>query len=323
MEKWGIEKLKTQGGLRTVQEGGRDDLFLVCASYEPRAVAAAELLGSQYRAKRGIIYVNKEFLEGPPKDKTKSSLAHLENILKNHCDVVVTAEGSWLDPKVQLDSLKEALLTNSDETLEALITLDTTGFNREALLAAAALLRLRFPKSHMRALYVSPKDHGEWLSRGFRCIRNVMGFAGVQRSSQPTVLAVLSGFEPERTLKIIEEHEPIKVLMGIGDPPTEQRFLERNINEQKLVLASQDVEKFSFPADSIKGCWECLENLLKPFFVDYNLILAPMSTKLSTLAVFATALRHPEIQITYCLPGEYNIDSYSTGADALFIDEIP
>lgn len=324
MKKWQIEELKKAGGLATVRHGVKDDLFLVCASYEPRAIAAAECLDKQYQSKRAVIYINKEFLEGPGKEKTKASLDRLKTLLSDRCDAVTTAEGSWLDPISQLSSLREALLTrDSGEALETLITLDTTAFNREALLTATAVLRTHRPKSRIRVLYVSPKDHGEWLSRGFRCIRNVMGFAGTQSSSRPTILAVLSGFEPDRTLKIIEEHEPAKVLLGIGDPPTAEHFLVRNMGEQQLILARQDVEKFHFPADDIKGCWEYLERLLGPYLSHYNVILAPMSTKLSTLAVLLLALHHPEIQITSCVPGEYNIDSYSTGADALFIDEIP
>jgi hypothetical protein len=324
MEKLEIEKFKAQGGLRTVRSGLPDDLFLVCASYEPRTVFVAESLAPEYRSKRGIIYVNREFLEGPGKDKTKSNLDRLNEKLLEHCDAVSLVTGSWLDPKTQLISLKDALMPiESEYPQEAIITLDTTTFNREALMIAAVLLWIRFTKSHIRAIYVSPKDHGKWLSRGFRDVRNIMGFAGIQRTSQPTILAVLSGFEPERTLKIIEEHEPTKVLLGIGYPPTAPKFFERNINEQKLILARQEVEKFSFPADNIEDCCKCLENVLKPYLGKCNVILAPMSTKLSTLAALLIALHHPEIQITYCIPGEYNTDEYSIGVENIFIDEIP
>jgi len=336
MNKWEIEQFKAQGGLRTVRDGIPDDLFLACASYEPRTVAVAELLASEYRSKKGVIYVNREFLEGTRGERTKLNLNRLNEILGQHCDVVNLVEGSWLNAKDQLISLRDALVPGNCEqqsvsaksalTQEAVITLDTTTFNREVLLTTAVLLRTRFPKSDIRAVYVSPEDYGEWLSRGFRCVRSVMGFPGILQSSRPTVLTVLSGFEPERTFKIIEEHEPAKVLRGIGDPPTTPKFLKRTegiVNEQKLIMARQDVEEFRFPADNIDDCWKCLENLLTPCLAAHNVILAPMSTKLSTLAAFLVAEHHPEIQITYCVPGEYNIDDYSIGAKDLFIAQIP
>jgi hypothetical protein len=203
------------------------------------------------------------------------------------------------------------------------VTVDTTTFNRESLLTAMALLRNHFPASKIRVAYTSPQKHGEWLSQGYRSVRNVMSFAGIQQSSRPTLLVVLSGFEPERTLKLIEEHEPSKVLLGIGDPPTNQQFLQRNLDEQKLILARQEVEKFSFPASDMLLCRDSLETLLQAYLKSHNIALAPMSTKLSTLAVFLVAEEHPEIQVTYCVPGEYNTDSYSSGADSVFVGELP
>lgn len=154
-------------------------------------------------------------------------------------------------------------------------------------------------------------------------MRNVAGFAGIQHPSRPTLLAVLSGFEPERTLRIIEEHEPVKVLLGIGDPPADHSFLERNVNEQKLILSRQDIEEFKFPADNIKRCWDCLENLLTSYLDGYNVVITPMSTKLSTLSAFLVGECHPEMQISLAVPGEYNTVHYSEGVKSIFIDSLP
>jgi len=150
-----------------------------------------------------------------------------------------------------------------------------------------------------------------------------MGFSGIQDPNRQSVLVVLSGFEPERTLKLIEEHEPARVLLGIGNPPTDQRFLERNKTEQKLVLARQDVQRFDFPADDVIECESVLSNLIKPLIPRFNVVLAPMSTKLSTLSAFLVATRYPELQLTYALPGEYNLNSYSSGAKAIYSLEFP
>jgi hypothetical protein len=325
MKVWGIEELKSLGGLRGTREGNApDDLFLVSASYEGRTLAAAQSFAPDYRAQKGIIYFNKEILRDPNNDNAKINLDNLTEMLNRHCDVIDQVEGSWRDPRLQLIALRKAIApADAGQPTDLSITIDTTTFNRESLLTTSALLRTHYPDSTIRVLYTSPNKHGEWLSHGFRHVRNVMSFAGIQQSSLPTLLVVLSGFEPERTLKIIEEHEPSKVLLGIGDPPTNQQFLERNLNDQKLILARQEVEKFSFPTSNITECWRCLETLLDPYLKSYNITLAPMSTKLSTLAVFLTAERHSEFQITYCVPGEYNTEDYSAGADKIFIDELP
>ena len=323
MTKIKIEIFREQGGLLTVRDGKPDDLFIVCASYEPRTIAIAESLAPEYRTKKGIIYVNKEFLEGQEGNITNSNIERLREILKKHSDKVDVVEGSWLDAKVQLYSLREALKGNDEELSEATITLDITTFNREALLTLMALLRAYYPKTELRILYVSPASQDDWLSRGFRMIRNVMGFPGIQRSSRPTVLILLSGFEQERASKIIDELEPTIVWLGVGIPPTDPKHLERNLKEQKLILSRQEVQKFCFPADNIMGCCKGLENIAKKYLKNYNIVLAPMSTKLSTIAAFLTAEKYTEIQITYCIPGEYNLSNYTRGEDTIFIDTIP
>jgi hypothetical protein len=203
------------------------------------------------------------------------------------------------------------------------VTVDATTFNRESLLVTVLLLRTRFPDSRIRLLYASPAEHGSWLSRGFRAVRNVIGFAGTQYPSRPTLLMVLSGFESERTLKLIEEHEPTLVLLGIGDPPTRKEFLFRNEAEQRLVLARQGVHKFSFPTNDLDACHAALVKELSGYAASHNIILAPMSTKLSTLAALTVCEQYPQAQITYCLPGEYNIDEYSSGVTTIYETMMP
>lgn len=325
MRHWSVDELRKHGGLHTIRVGSvPDDMYLVSASYEDRTLTVAQSLAADYKATRGVIYVNEELLADSQGDRVRPHLEELKQILLSHCDAIDLVEGSWLDPKRQLLALRRALVTSGYEPMQDFaVTIDTTTFNRESLLTAVALLRNHFPASKIRVSYTSPQKHGEWLSQGYRNVRNVMSFAGIQQSSLPTLLVVLSGFEPERTLKLIEEHEPSKVLLGIGDPPTNQQFLQRNLDDQKLILARQEVEKFSFSASDMLLCRDSLETLLQPYLKSHNIALAPMSTKLSTLAVFLVAEAHPEIQVTYCVPGEYNTESYSSGADSVFVGELP
>jgi hypothetical protein len=146
----------------------------------------------------------------------------------------------------------------------------------------------------------------------------------VLRSNRPTVLVVLTGFEPDRVTKIVEEHSPDKVLLGFGNPPTKQSFLERNIAEQrKVVFSKQAIEEFEFPANSIEECYNCLDKILAGCLSINNIILAPMSTKLSTIGAFITVEKHPEIQLTYCVPGEYNTEDYSRGKSTIFVEMLP
>ncbi|MCJ7634160.1 hypothetical protein MUP77_17450, partial [Candidatus Bathyarchaeota archaeon] len=316
---------KNNWQLSNINSKERDSAIIVCASYEPRTTAIAERLSGQYRAHASLIYVNEEFLSGPAGKKTTNNLNILKTILSKHCNIVHIVTGSWLDPKKQLEKLKEGLsqaIESTDGSIAKtkVVTIDCTTFNREALLVVSSLTRVYFGVEDCRIVYVVPDRLGDWLTRGFRCVRNVMGFSGVQRAARPTALCVLSGFEGERVVRLIEEHEPNKVLLGLGNPPTAIEFFDRNQKEQQLVLARQGVEKFEFPADSILKCTERLEDVVSGYLKDYNVILAPMSTKLSTLACMLISLRHPEIQITYCVPGEYNVEDYSSGIRDIIVE---
>jgi len=314
-----LEILKTTG-LTTVRPGVADDLYVVCASYEPRAVVVSGILGTTYRARTGVIYVNREFEDGPGGNMTRASIQTLHARLRACCDTVSLARGSWLDAREQIRALADAFTTGPVNS----VSLDVTTFNRESLLHAVGMLRMRFPACQLRVIYASPAKYGDWLSRGFIGIRNIMGLGCVQHASWPTLLVVLSGFEPERTQRAIEEYEPELVLLGIGDPPTSSAFLDRNVQEQcRFTFDKQNLEVFTFPADSAAGTRDQLQALTDRFMSTHNVVLVPQSTKLSTLGSYLFAEQHPEVQVSYCIPAEYNTAGYSEGVGDLFEERLP
>lgn len=308
--------------------GAMDDLFIACASFEPRCTAAAERLSPQYKAHTAVIYVNQEVLDPSEANPVQQNLHRLRALLDQRSDKVLVAEGSWIDVKRQVVSIRETLFGIDSFASIRSITIDSTTFNRESLLTTVALLRENLPAAVIRIIYVSPSAHGEWLSRGYRTIRNVLGFPGVQNSSLDNALVILCGFEADRALRLIEEHEPTLVQLGIGDPPTHADFLSRNLSAQeeilsKLVLRRQEVRRFQFPTASISACCDYLDSAIAPLLPRYNVVIAPMSTKLSTLAAMLIAEQYRQIQITYCVVSEYNTALYSQGATTAYIEKLP
>lgn len=317
-----LEDLINGGGVRPILAERRDDVFLVAASFEPRSVALTNGLALDYRAVRSFVYVNDDFLVTPGADAMKTAIAALQANLEPKSDHFRIIDGSWENAGVQVEAIRNAFAEITPDKTPVTVTIDCTTFSREALIVCLAMLYSHCPAAQVRVAYVSPDIHGKWLSRGYRKVRSIVGFSGVQQASRPNVLIVLSGFEGDRTVKLIEEYEPTQVLLGFGDPPTIPSFLERNLSEHKLVLGRTDVKDFRFPADSISDCTAAVEKLIEPLLERCNIVIAPMSTKLSTLAVFNVAERHREIQLAYCLPGEYNYADYSTGTSRVFIEDL-
>lgn len=315
-------QLDLTGGARpSLFENERDDLFVCCASFEDRSLTAVRCLHKSYFASRGLVYVNAEFAK--MHNTTRSHLYAMIAGLAVRSERIEVSEGSLFDVRLQLEALKTglSLLQDSDIAYRT-VTIDATTFNRESLLLLCGLLSSGETRPAIRVLYTSPMRHGDWLSRGVRKVRNVIGFAGTRDPQLPTALVMLSGFEGERALKIIEEHEPAKLYVGVGDPPTSDEFLSRNVSEQHLVLSRQDVERFYFPANDIDGAYKSISSIITRCEGVFNVVIAPMSTKLSTLAVLRVAVERPEVQVTYCVPGEYNTVDYSVGERRLFVDQL-
>jgi hypothetical protein len=317
-----LKDLIDQGGVKPILQDQKDDVFLVAASFEPRSVALTTALAPDYRATQSLVYINEDFLATPGGGAMEGASTALQANLEPKSDQFHLIRGSWEKVDVQVEAIRSAFAGIDPGKEPVRVTVDCTTFNREALIVCLAMLYSQFPKAQVRAAYVSPAAHGEWLSRGYRRVRSIVGFSGLQQGSRPTVLIVLSGFEGDRTVKIIEEYEPSQVLLGFGDPPTTPSFLTRNLSEHKLVLSRTDVKDFRFPADSISDCTTALEQLIQPLLRSANVVIAPMCTKLSTLAVFNVAERHREIQLAYCLPGEYNYFDYSAGTSRIFLEDL-
>lgn len=320
-----IREFAEQGGLKPLSSSDPDDLIFLSYSFEPRALAIVNQMTAAYKARIGVVYYNEEILAAKLHTSTRDAFRKMQYQLADYVDSVVQTKGSLRDPRVQLAGFRE-LFSKLDSDLIRNITIDSTAFNRESLLIMFGLLDNYFPSAKKRVVYVSPDGYGEWLSAGFQQVRNVIGLGGLQDPTKRTLLAILYGFEHHRAIKTIEEYEPSKVLLGFGGNPTEVEFLKRNLEEldkvKTLALSQQDVSDFEFPADSISGCATRLEDVLRPYLDSHNIVVAPMSTKLSTISAYLLAKKYPQVQISYCAPAEYNIESYSKGAKSVFIEEL-
>jgi hypothetical protein len=322
-----VGEFAAQGGLKPILPSDPDDLLFVACSFEPRASTVVSQLTDAYAARVGVLYYNEEILTAKLQLSARDALHKMRRTVTDHVEALVEIKGNLRNPSAQLNSFRELFGGKRiDPDSVKNITVDSTAFNRESLLILFGLLDSYFPSAKKRVLYVSPEGYGDWLSTGFQQVRNVIGLGGLQNPAKRTLLAVLYGFEHHRAIKTIEEHEPSKVLLGFGGSPTEVEFLKRNLEEldkvRKLALSQQEVQEFEFPADGIATCAARLEEVLALHLESYNLVIAPMSTKLSTLSAYLFARKHPQVQISYCVPAEYNIESYSQGAKTVFAEDL-
>lgn len=349
-----FESFVAHGGLSPVDGAVADDLFLTCASFEERCTGVAQCMIGNYKVKRSAIYVNSEF-KGLA--RTRENILNVESKLRIvSSDYSGIRVGSWADSVEQFRVLRELIAPRGVNKDVVRVTLDITTFNRESLLSCLALLRWAYPNGLIRLAYVSPKEYNPvgkmvikaleeevgghtkhldatdinkhlWLSRGFRCLRNAIGFPGLQRQNLPALLILLPGYEIERALTIVNAIEPVKVMLGKPTDATRDVFYERSLDAKaqmvSLFKSRQPVFEFDFSCKCVEATIEAIAEIAKNHYDTHNIYVTSLSTKPTLIALFLTVLKFSRIQITCSVPRDYNIDDYSIGTHEVSFFMLP
>jgi hypothetical protein len=152
----------------------------------------------------------------------------------------------------------------------------------------------------------------------------VLGFPGNLRPSRRLHLLMLVGFEHERAKAVIEAFEPSILTLGLGD--LHQSVSSAHYESNKIFY--EDVRKFVERRASLGGAvrqfsFSCVDPELAKSAIlaqadelpEYNTVICPMNTKLSTLGAALAATERSDIQICYSRAIEYNEVGYSTPSD--------
>ena len=209
------------------------------------------------------------------------------------------------------------------------IIFDISTFTREMLLIILKVLDYFEFLKHTSFVYTPSKSMNKnWLSKGVLNTRSVLGYAGDFDLNNETHLVVLSGFEIERSIEAIEEYEPthLTVLSGNKLSSYSGAYYERSkelVDTLKTHYGSSVSSEEIDITDLGKLKSYFLEFLSSDRFRDQNIVIAPLSNKISTLALGLAILEFKRPQVIYPQPAEYNMNGYSEASDEyyLFINE--
>lgn len=216
------------------------------------------------------------------------------------------------------------------ECPEKALVIDITSLSHELLVVLLGILNSLQVMNRVTLLYVGAAEYSfnapgdaVWLSRGVRSIRSVLGFPGTMLPSKKLHLVVLAGFEVERASEVIVRYEPASMSIGLGK--RDQSVSDGHYDKNKLFFDrlnqfvkeqdadNQEIHHFEFSCvDPLLTKNQLLSHIdsLKALG-DKNIVICPLNTKLSTVGVVLAAIEHPEIQICYAEPDEYNTEGYS------------
>lgn len=289
-------------------ELGEVSCFIGCLSFEDRCVSIMNSLELN-KISNVILFYNKEFAVETLRYREKAP------------DKASFFELSTFDPIVTTDALIEAVrsISPSDK-----VVIDITTFTRESLLILLRVLEFTKCDVGSVSLLYTPASfmNEDWLSHGVLKFRSVIGYPGGLSPDKQLHLVVMTGFEVERARKLIDEYEPAKISIGIGD---ENESINRNLYkrnkrfvEQLSNYYSDTVEHFSF---SLKDPYLAKESLRKHInkYPGYNTVIAPMNNKVSTIAAGLYGIENEDVQLCYAQAEEYNIQNYSTAADTCYV----
>lgn len=151
----------------------------------------------------------------------------------------------------------------------------------------------------------------------------VEAFSGHRSGDARTCLAIFAGYEVHRSSGTIDAINPSLLLLMYGVPGAEQLAWRTDLSkklhakfETTRRCATEEVSTL-FVQDSLN----ILEYYYNYLIDDYDLVLAPICSKMHSIAAYMFWERYGEIQLSFPLPIGYNISHRPKGiGTAYFVD---
>ena len=292
--------------LTRLNEYGPDDLFICCASFEARCISSTSKMGADFRIRFGVIFVMDEPLY---KKQVDTNLFRLQSELGKR-----TAEGVFVitcqkenpvEGIIQLKNVwRQCKPKNSEEPF---ITIDISGFTKIYLLALLHYLVIDLNLGIPRMLHTTQKYLPTKLTQGVNQITTVPNFFGSTSLEKETILILLLGFEPERSLAVWKQFNPSKTIALITSPPRygNQNYIKYAQENNSYLLSQPSVEVRNVPADNPYAVRGVLEAIYKDTRGSFNMVIGPFGTKPQVVGVFLFCLEHPKVEVVYSFPVQY------------------
>ena len=282
------------------------DLFVCCVSYEERCLDIANAIASGL-IRNAIVAenVNHASLHG----------RNLPKIIARFAGCMTHAATSTEDPIRTADALQAALRAYPNASR---VVIDISTFTHEALLILLRLLATEARSAEY--LYSAAGEYSvgdppgqKWLSRGIREVRSILGYPGLMVPSRKSHLIILTGFEHERATELVRHYEPSVVSLGIstsqvGDGRHHEDAEQNALSSVRAFFPHS--EEFAFDCFDPVGTADAIRTRMAAT-PDFNVVLASMNTKLSTLGAGLLAGADDRVQLCYAQAVLYNYLRYS------------
>lgn len=295
------------------------DLLIVSSGFEDRSLSLAYSLDPKLVKKTYIFHLEDNYAIS--EERISSFKAHLFS-----SDVFRFPKNRSFETYQLVYKILSEYLEDSASKTKLKICIDITAFTREVLLI---IIRIITQKDILKIvdielIYTPSEKYSPWLSKGVRKIRSIIGYSGLLSPTKKTLLVVLSGLEEDRMHTIIDSFEPSNLLIGHSTNSSSISPEVFELSEQKYDQLKEKYSEiilddgFTFSCDNVVTTQESIQRIVDKYDESYNIIIAPLNNKISTLGVAFAALKNENIQVCYASANQYNINNYSKGCDFFY-----
>jgi len=292
--------------LSRLNEYGPDDLFICSASFEERCISSTLKMGTDCRTRYAVIFVIEEPFY---KKQVDTSLLKLQSELgKRTGEGIFTISCQKENPTDAINQLRNIWPKCKPRNIEEpYITIDISGFTKIYLLELLHYLVIELNMGIPRILHTIQTYLPTKLTRGVQQITTVPNFFGSALLEKQTILILLLGFEPDRSLAVWKQYNPAKTIALVTNPPRHenQEYLKYARANNSYLLSQPSVETKDVPSDNPYAVKNVLESIYGENKGSYNMVIGPFGTKSQTVGVFLFCLEYPRAQVVYSYPINY------------------
>jgi len=210
-------------------------------------------------------------------------------------------------PKSDVESWRKIESFVRDLDNKASIYVDITTMPRNIIWTLLFFFRQKYLKATI--LYHKPEKYGDWLSKDPDTPQLLFKHSGVIEFGKPTTLFVLSGYDEDRAIQLVNYYEPQKVIVGVCN------------QRESSSYGTENPEIINIEIHNESWGYDVIESKIKIILETSNLMVASLGPKISSISVYQCFMKYPQIALAYVPCKEFNID-YSKGIKEMLVKEI-